>query len=61
MKPDYIAPVVGFLASDNCDFSGTLYEVFGGYCAQVRWQRTYGYVVWDVRSVALTLQCLLPQ
>lgn len=42
MKPDYIAPIVGFLASDNCDFSGTLYEVFGGYCAQVRWQRTYG-------------------
>jgi len=42
MSPDFIAPVVGFLASEQNKDTGTLYEVFGGYTAQLRWQRTYG-------------------
>ncbi|WVR05503.1 hypothetical protein IAU60_002521 [Kwoniella sp. DSM 27419] len=42
MKAEYVAPVVGFLASEACEDTGTFYEVFGGYAAQMRWQRTYG-------------------
>jgi multifunctional beta-oxidation protein len=42
MSPDFIAPVVGYLASEQCTDSGTLYETFGGYAAQMRWQRTHG-------------------
>ncbi|ORY22582.1 peroxisomal hydratase-dehydrogenase-epimerase [Naematelia encephala] len=42
MRPEYIAPIVGYLASDSVEDSGTFYETFGGYCAQMRWQRTYG-------------------
>ncbi|KAK8869455.1 hypothetical protein IAR55_000019 [Kwoniella newhampshirensis] len=42
MKAEYVAPVVGYLASEACQDSGTFYEVFGGYAAQMRWQRTYG-------------------
>lgn len=34
--------MVGFLASEQCEDTGTLQEVFGGYAAGVRWQRTYG-------------------
>ena len=44
MSPDFIAPVVGYLASEQCGDTGTLYETFGGFAAQMRWQRTYGYV-----------------
>ncbi|WVF71831.1 hypothetical protein IAT40_006640 [Kwoniella sp. CBS 6097] len=42
MKAEYVAPVVGYLASEACEDTGTFYEVFGGYAAQMRWQRTYG-------------------
>lgn len=42
MKPDFVAPFVGYLASDQCKDSGTVHEVFGGYAAKIRWQRTYG-------------------
>lgn len=43
-KPDFIAPVVGFLSHDSCDVTGSVYEVFAGWAAQVRWQRTKGVV-----------------
>ncbi|WWC60744.1 uncharacterized protein I303_103320 [Kwoniella dejecticola CBS 10117] len=42
MKAEYVAPIVGYLCSEQCEDTGTFYEVFGGYAAQMRWQRTYG-------------------
>ncbi|PFH53067.1 hypothetical protein AMATHDRAFT_55430 [Amanita thiersii Skay4041] len=43
-KPDFIAPVVGYLSSkDNTDTSGALFEITGGWAAQTRWQRAGGY------------------
>jgi multifunctional beta-oxidation protein len=42
MSPDFIAPIVGFLASEQCEDTGSLQEVFGGYAAKLRWQRTFG-------------------
>jgi len=43
-KPDYIAPVVGFLTSkDNVNTSGALFEISGGWAAQTRWQRSGGH------------------
>lgn len=43
-KPDYVAPLVGYLTSQaNQDTTGKLYEVSGGWCAAVRWQRSFGY------------------
>jgi len=42
-KPDYIAPLVGYLTSpDNEKTSGSLFEVLGGWAAQTRWQRAGG-------------------
>jgi multifunctional beta-oxidation protein len=41
-QPEFISPIVGYLASEQCEDSGTLQEVFGGYAAGVRWQRTSG-------------------
>ncbi|KAJ7127053.1 peroxisomal hydratase-dehydrogenase-epimerase [Mycena epipterygia] len=43
-KPDFIAPLVGYLSSaDNTDTSSSLFEVLGGWAAQTRWQRSGGY------------------
>ncbi|KAF8199567.1 multifunctional beta-oxidation protein [Pholiota molesta] len=43
-KPDFIAPVVGYLTSkDNTETSGSLFEVSGGWAAQTRWQRSGGH------------------
>lgn len=44
-KPDYVAPIVGLLASDKVPAPGTggLYEVGSGWVGRTRWQRTGGY------------------
>lgn len=43
-KPDFIAPIVGYLSSkDNEETSGALFEILGGWAAQTRWQRSGGY------------------
>ncbi|KAJ7727288.1 peroxisomal hydratase-dehydrogenase-epimerase [Mycena maculata] len=43
-KPDFIAPLVGYLSSaDNVDTTGQLFEVLGGWAAQTRWERSGGY------------------
>ncbi|KAF8127028.1 hypothetical protein EV363DRAFT_1401459 [Boletus edulis] len=43
-KPDYIAPVVGYLTSqDNTKTTGRLFEITGGWAAETRWQRTGGH------------------
>lgn len=43
MKPDYIAPVVGYLASEQSPATGRIFEVYGGWAAEVRWERTKGF------------------
>ncbi|KAI7954855.1 hypothetical protein MJO28_005255 [Puccinia striiformis f. sp. tritici] len=53
-KPDHVAPLVGFLTSEaNQDTTGKIYEVSAGWCAAVRWQRSFGYSRIDVTSKAL--------
>jgi len=43
-KPDFVAPVVGYLSSkDNEQTSGCIFEISGGWAAQTRWQRTGGH------------------
>ncbi len=43
-KPDFVAPFVGYLASEaNEDVSKGLFEVSGGWVAAVRWQRSGGH------------------
>jgi len=44
LKPDYIAPVVGYITSDaNTEYSGQVFEICGGWVGQLRWQRTGGH------------------
>ncbi|KAG9053410.1 hypothetical protein FS842_008250 [Serendipita sp. 407] len=43
-KPDYVAPIVGYLTSKaNETTSGKLFEVTGGWAAETRWQRSGGF------------------
>ncbi|PWZ02886.1 putative multifunctional beta-oxidation protein [Testicularia cyperi] len=43
-KPDFVAPMVGYLASEaNEENTQGLYEVSGGWVAAVRWQRAGGH------------------
>ncbi|KAJ2922422.1 hypothetical protein H1R20_g14685, partial [Candolleomyces eurysporus] len=43
-KPDFIAPIVGYLTSkENNETTGSIFEILGGWAAQTRWQRTNGH------------------
>lgn len=43
-KPDFVAPVVGYLTSEaNEEHSQLLFEVSGGWVAATRWQRAGGH------------------
>lgn len=41
-KPEYVAPIVAFLAHEECPCSGSIFESGGGWVAQVKWKRTQG-------------------
>ncbi|KAF7310043.1 Peroxisomal hydratase-dehydrogenase-epimerase [Mycena indigotica] len=42
LKPDYIAPLVGYL-TNNTETTGAVFEILGGWAAQTRWQRSGGH------------------
>ena len=50
LKPDYVAPFVAWLVSDQCDENGSLYEVGAGYIAKHRTQQSAG-VQFDVDNL----------
>lgn len=41
-KPEYVAPLIGYLAHSNTEETGSIFEVGSGWIAKVRWQRTGG-------------------
>lgn len=43
LKPELVSPLVVFLASEQCQDTGALFEVGGGWISRLRWQRTEGY------------------
>lgn len=42
LKPEYVAPLVGFLAHSSNTSTGQIFEVGSGWFARVRWQRAHG-------------------
>ena len=45
LRPEYVSPLVAWLAHEECEESGGLFEVGGGFFSKLRWERTEGLSV----------------
>jgi NAD(P)-dependent dehydrogenase (short-subunit alcohol dehydrogenase family) len=52
IKPEYIAPFTCYLCAEVCASNGAIYEVGGGWCSQVKYQRSAG-VGFDLNDLKL--------
>ncbi|KXS20534.1 NAD(P)-binding protein [Gonapodya prolifera JEL478] len=44
MKPEYITPIVAYLAHESSTSNGRLFELGGGWAAEIRWNKTLGHI-----------------
>ena len=44
LKPEYVSPLVAWLAHESCEENGSLFEVGGGFIGKLRWERAEGAV-----------------
>src|SRR5262249_32469132 len=42
LKPEYVTPLVAWLCHEDCQESGGLFEVGGGFFGKLRWERAKG-------------------
>ncbi|MEM9070215.1 MAG: SDR family NAD(P)-dependent oxidoreductase, partial [Myxococcota bacterium] len=42
LDPAYVSPLVAWLCHEECEETGGLFEVGGGYVGKLRWERTLG-------------------
>ena len=42
LRPEYVSPLVAWLAHDECQETGGVFEVGGGFFAKLRWERAAG-------------------
>ena len=45
LKPEYIAPFVVYLCHESCPETGGVFQMAGGWAAQIRWQEAAGAVL----------------
>ena len=51
LKPEYVSPLVAWLAHESCEETGGLFEVGGGFFAKLRWERAEGVLLRVGREV----------
>lgn len=39
LKPTLVVPLVAYLCHDSCKETGSVFEIGGGFCSKLRWQR----------------------
>ena len=44
LKPEYVAPLVGYLCHESSTTTGGLFELGAGWVGRLRWERTKGHV-----------------
>ena len=44
LKPEYVSPLAAWLCHEECQETGALFEVGGGFMAKLRWERARGKV-----------------
>ena len=54
IKPEYIAPMVAYLAHADCQDSGQMFEACGGSFKQLRWERSQGLRLDTSEDMSLT-------
>ncbi len=42
LRPEYVTPLVAWLCHEDCEETGGLFEVGGGFMAKLRWERSAG-------------------
>ncbi|MBW2456880.1 MAG: SDR family NAD(P)-dependent oxidoreductase, partial [Deltaproteobacteria bacterium] len=45
LKPEYVSPLIAWLCHEECEETGGLFEVGGGYFGKLRWDRSVGAMV----------------
>ena len=53
LKPEYVSPLVAYLCHEECEETGALFEVGGGYFGKLRWERTEGKTFRLGRSISI--------
>jgi len=52
LKPEYVSPLVTWLCHEDCEETGGLFEVGGGYFGKLRWQRAQGQMFRQGRTLS---------
>mmetsp|Transcript_5480 Transcript_5480/g.15461 ORF Transcript_5480/g.15461 Transcript_5480/m.15461 type:complete len:418 (+) Transcript_5480:74-1327(+) len=45
LKPEYVAPLVGYLCHESNETTGGLFELGAGWIGRLRWERTQGDII----------------
>ncbi|MCA9608056.1 MAG: SDR family NAD(P)-dependent oxidoreductase, partial [Myxococcales bacterium] len=53
LDPAYVSPLVAWLCHEDCEETGGLFEVGGGYFGKLRWERTLGKTYRTGRAITV--------